>query len=64
MFAHYLMCSFNQYFLSTHCVQGLMLSTVVEDTSGLSPAPQEHQLQGSEQSSLLPRVTVGMQAQS
>lgn len=50
MFAHYLMCSFNQYFLSTHCVQGLMLSTVVEDTSGLSPAPQEHQLQGSEHS--------------
>lgn len=39
VFAHYLMCSLNQYFLSTPCVQGLMLSTVVEDTHRGSAQP-------------------------
>lgn len=39
VFSHCFMCSFNQYFLSTHCVQGLMLSTLVENTNGGSGQP-------------------------
>lgn len=39
VFSHYFLCSFNQYFLSTHCVQDLMFSAVVEDTNLGSAQP-------------------------
>ena len=41
-----LLCSLNQYFLSTHYMQGLMPGTGGRHKWGLSPASQGHHTQG------------------